>query len=101
MVRREPKERCVDMASRSTLEGLPRLCSRSLMEGGSRRAIAGVRHAQALFEPVIHVHLAVHPGGGGEIVASILWAANATIELAQSEMAMRDERAHAPQLREG
>src|SRR5262249_33265152 len=62
--------------------------------------IAKIHHIHfPLLEPEVHVHLAVHGGRDGEILAGPLRIA-AAVELAQAEVAMRDQRAHAVRLGE-
>src|SRR5262245_48478225 len=42
-----------------------------------------------------HVHLAVHRRRGGEVLPRLLVLARAPVELAEAEVAVGDERAHA------
>src|SRR5215467_223406 len=53
-----------------------------------------------LLEPEPHVHLAVHRRRGAEVLARLLTLARAPVELAEAEVAVGDERAHAARLRE-
>ena len=53
-----------------------------------------------LIEPGAHFQIAVHRRRCGEILASMLCLADAAVELAQAEVALGDERAHAVQLGE-
>ncbi len=48
-----------------------------------------------LLQIELHVHLAVHRGGGGEVLTGLLALARAPVELAEAEVAVGDERAHA------
>src|SRR4029434_3108481 len=48
-----------------------------------------------LLQPVRHPHFAVHRRRGGEVVARVLALADAPGELAEAEVAVGDERAHA------
>jgi hypothetical protein len=48
-----------------------------------------------LFQPELHVHLAVHHRRGGEVLVNALGLAHLAEELAKAEVAVRDERAHA------
>src|SRR6266496_2594939 len=48
-----------------------------------------------LLQPEAHVHLAVHRRRGGKVLASLVLLARATVELAEAEVAVGDERAHA------
>src|SRR5262250_3001149 len=54
-----------------------------------------------LLQPVRHVHLAVHRCRGGEVLLCFVALARASIELAQAEVAVGDEGAHAARLGEG
>src|SRR6266508_2529632 len=46
-------------------------------------------------QPVRHAHLAVHRRRGGEVLLRLLALARAPVELAEAEVAVGDERAHA------
>src|SRR5437773_1617638 len=48
-----------------------------------------------LLQPESHVHLAVHCGGGTEVLLHLLALACAPVELAETKVAVGDERAHA------
>src|SRR6266851_2959604 len=48
-----------------------------------------------LLQPVRHAHLAVHRRRGGEVLLRLLASAGAPVELAEAEVAVCDERAHA------
>src|SRR5712692_158749 len=48
-----------------------------------------------LLQPEPHVHLAVHRRRHGEVLLSLLALAGAPVELAETEVALRDERPHA------
>jgi hypothetical protein len=54
----------------------------------------------SLGEPEAHVHVAVHRGRGGVMVFCILGFAGAAMDLAETEMAVGDQRAHAVALRQ-
>src|SRR2546426_5570263 len=54
-----------------------------------------------LLQPEPHVHVAVHRRRGGEVLLGLLALARAPGELAEAEVAVRDERAHAARLGEG
>ena len=45
-------------------------------------------------QPVRHAHLAVHRRGRGEVLLGGPVLADATVQRAESEMAVRDERTH-------
>ncbi len=47
-----------------------------------------------LFQPVRHAHLAEHRRRGREVLLRLLVLARAPVELAESEMAVGDQRAH-------
>jgi hypothetical protein len=49
----------------------------------------------SLLEPKTHSHLAIHGCRRGKIPAGVLRTVNAAVELAQTEVAMGDERTHA------
>ena len=51
-----------------------------------------------LLEPARHVHGAVHHRGSREVLSSLLLLADVRVELAEAEMAVSDERAHAQRL---
>jgi DNA-binding NtrC family response regulator len=51
-------------------------------------------------EPEAHVHLAVHRCGGAEVLMGLLLLAGAPVELAEAEVAVGDEGAHAARLGE-
>ena len=53
-----------------------------------------------LLQPEPHVHLAVHRRRGGEVLLRLLALARAPVELAEAEVAVGDERAHAARLGE-
>src|SRR5205823_14570121 len=53
-----------------------------------------------LLQPEPHVHLAVHRRSGGEVLAGLLLLARAPTELAEAEVAVGDEGAHAARLAE-
>src|SRR6266849_4307477 len=53
-----------------------------------------------LLQPEPHVHLAVHRRRGGEVLLRLLPLARAPRELAEAEVAVGDERAHAAWLGE-
>src|SRR5260370_17574206 len=48
-----------------------------------------------LLQPVRHAHLAVHRRRGGEVLVRLLPLAGALIQLAEAEVAVGDEGAHA------
>src|SRR3989442_13943252 len=48
-----------------------------------------------MLEPEAHIHLAIHRRPGGEVLARLLVLARAPVELAEPEVAVGDERAHA------
>ena len=48
-----------------------------------------------LFQPEAHVHLAIHRGGGGQVLLRLCVVASPAVELAETEVAVGDERAHA------
>src|SRR5262245_23722899 len=48
-----------------------------------------------LFQPVRHLHLTVHRGGGGEVLEGLLRLASATVESPEARVAMSDEWTHA------
>src|SRR5262249_31220963 len=48
-----------------------------------------------LLQPVPHPHLAVHRRCGGEVLLRLLTLASAPVELAEAEVAVGDEGAHA------
>src|SRR6266566_526280 len=54
-----------------------------------------------LLQPEPHVYLAVHRRRGGEVLLRLLSLACAPVELAEAEVAVGDERAHAELLGEG
>src|SRR5262249_45229740 len=51
-----------------------------------------------LLQPVRHPHLAVHRRRGGEVLVCLLTLARAPVELAEAEVAVGDEGAHAARL---
>src|SRR5215467_13446873 len=53
-----------------------------------------------LLEPEAHVHLAVHRRREGEVLLRLLTLARACEQLAEAEVAVGDERAHAARLGE-
>jgi hypothetical protein len=53
-----------------------------------------------LLQPVRHPHLAVHRRRGGEMLLRLLALTRAPVELAEAEVAVGDERAHAELLSE-
>jgi hypothetical protein len=53
-----------------------------------------------LLQPEAHAHLAVHRRRGDEVLLRLRALACTSIELAQAEVAVRDERAHAARLGE-
>src|SRR5262245_55713737 len=48
-----------------------------------------------LFQPVRHPHLAVHRRRGGEVLLCLLALARAPVQLAETEVTVRDEGTHA------
>src|SRR5215475_7691105 len=48
-----------------------------------------------LLQPKAHVHLAVHGRRGGEVILRFMWLARAPGNLAEAEVAVGDQRAHA------
>src|SRR5215475_9781585 len=54
-----------------------------------------------LLQPERHVHLAVQPRRGGEVLLCLLVLAGALAQLPEAEVAVGDERAHAARLGEG
>src|SRR5580698_6771449 len=54
----------------------------------------------SLREPETHVHVAVHRGCGGVMVLCIAGFAGAAMDLAETEVAVGDQRAHAVALRQ-
>jgi hypothetical protein len=63
------------------------------------RALRQVR--LRLLQRELHLHLAVHRRRRGEVLLRLLPLAGAPIELAEAEVAVGDERAHAARLGEG
>jgi hypothetical protein len=53
-----------------------------------------------LLQPEPHVHLAVHRRGGGEVLVGLLALARAPVQLAEAEVAVGDEGAHAEFVRD-
>src|SRR5262245_46226586 len=53
-----------------------------------------------LLQPVRHTHLAVYRHGGDAVLLRLLQLAHSTVELAETEVAVGDERAHAERLGE-
>jgi hypothetical protein len=51
-----------------------------------------------LRQPEPHVHLAVHRRGGGEVLLGLLVVARPPVQLAEAEVAVGDEGAHASRL---
>src|SRR6516165_1533643 len=47
-----------------------------------------------LGQPEAHVHLAIHRGGGGQGLLRLCLVASPAVELAETEVAVGDERAH-------
>src|SRR5262249_12928471 len=63
--------------------------------------LSGCLHLRFCFlQPVRHPHLAVHRRRGGEMLLRLLALARAPVELAEAEVAVRDEGAHAARLGE-
>jgi hypothetical protein len=54
-----------------------------------------------LLQPVRHAHLAVHRRRGGEVLPGLLALVRAVVELAEAEVAVGDEGAHAELVGEG
>src|SRR5262249_3596283 len=54
-----------------------------------------MRRRLCLLQPVRHPHLAVHRRRGGEMLLRLLTLARAPVELAEAEVAVGDEGAHA------
>src|SRR6266852_4852212 len=54
-----------------------------------------------LLQPELHVHLAVHRCRSGEVFHGLLLLTGYSIELAEAEVAVGDERTHAARLGEG
>src|SRR4029434_4496253 len=77
-----------------------------LRNASSAARYSGVRLAGidgnrlCLLQPVRHPHLAVHRRCGGEVLLRLLALARAPVELAEAEVTVGDERAHAPRLGE-
>src|SRR5213593_4810052 len=69
--------------------------------GGSSKAHCGqvMRRAPSLIlcllQPVRHPHLSIHRRRGSEVLLRLLALACAPVELAEAEVAVGDERAHA------
>src|SRR5262249_33005620 len=61
---------------------------------GELPRLGGAHHAQALIDPELHVHLAVHARRGGEILPRVLKPSDTTVKLPEAEVAMRDEGTH-------
>jgi hypothetical protein len=53
------------------------------------------QNRRRLREPEPHVHLAVHRGRRGQVVPDLCFLARAPVELAEAEVAVGDEGAHA------
>src|SRR6185295_5485575 len=53
-----------------------------------------------LLQPEPHVHLAVHPRCGGELLSGLLALVRVRVELAEAEVAVGDEGTHAELARE-
>jgi hypothetical protein len=53
------------------------------------------RFSLRFLQPVRHAHLAVHRRRGGEVLLGLLSLVRAPVELAEAEMAVGDEGAHA------
>ena len=51
--------------------------------------------ALRLLQPEAHVHLAIHRRRRGEVLLRLLTLAHASVELAEAEVAVGDDRAHA------
>ena len=49
----------------------------------------------SLLQPELHVHLAIHRGGGHEVLSCLLSLARLSVELAEAEVTVGDERAQA------
>ena len=47
-----------------------------------------------LFEPVRHPHLAIHRSGGRQVLSGFRIIAGPTVQLAEAEVAVGDERTH-------
>src|SRR5215467_5694948 len=73
----------------------------SASTGGWRWSTDGTSSADLLnlrlrlLQPVRHVHFAIHRCRGGEVLLGLLALAGASVELAEAEVAVGDERAHA------
>src|SRR5712691_6385597 len=78
----------------------PANSKRYLVRG--RRSASWLRShfRRRLFQPVLHVHLAVHRRRGREVLLRLLLLARAPVELAEAEVAVGDEGAHAELLGE-
>src|SRR5258708_32723435 len=63
--------------------------------GEGRTPISAARLDLRLLQPKRHVHVVIHRGRGAEMVARLVAFARAPVELAEAEMAVGDERAHA------
>src|SRR4030095_15460160 len=65
-------------------------------------ALSSLRHRTLsrlrLLQPVRHPHLAVRRRRGGEVLAGLIALARAPVELAEAEVAVGDEGAHAARL---
>src|SRR5437899_7720207 len=69
--------------------------------GTRGRASAQLRQLRfCLLQPETHVHLAVHRRRGGEVLVGLFPLAPVPIELAEAEVAVGDEGAHAESTRE-
>src|SRR6266849_8902295 len=64
------------------------------------RSFLRARRQLRLLQPEPHVHFAVHRRRGGEVLSGLLALARAPVELAEAEVTMGDERAHAARLGE-
>src|SRR5262249_19255045 len=62
---------------------------------------SGAEFRLRFLQPVRHPHLAVHRRRGGEMLLRLLAIAGALVELAEAEVAMGDEGAHAARLGQG
>src|SRR5262245_26880426 len=60
--------------------------------------LLGLQFGLRLLQPVRHAHLAVNRRRGGEMLLRLLAIPRALVELAEAEVAVGDERAHAESL---
>ena len=75
---------------------LRRMHAVAILEPHWGQRISSLPHLRlGLLQPEPHVHLAVHRRRGGEVLLGLLALARAPVELAEAEVAVGDEGAHA------